>query len=153
MAPTLRQRKPAPAPPAPVEKKSKVAKPAATKGKVAKEAKEKATAAVAKASEEDVKPAAPAADEAKPEKKGKASGGSSVGDVIDLEGFGGKIETNDGEETTLKELVEKSGSGVVLFTYPKASTPGCKSLCFERILITTPAPKGGKKKKAQTSKD
>jgi peroxiredoxin Q/BCP len=118
---TLRERKPPAAPPAPVAKKSKVSKPAATKGKAAKETKAKATAAVAKAdSEEEVKPAP------KDEKKTKASGGDSVGDVIDLEGFGGEIETNDGEKTTLKELVEKSGSGVVLFTYPKASTPGCK---------------------------
>jgi peroxiredoxin Q/BCP len=119
---TLRERKPpaTPAAPPPAAKKSKITKPAATKGKVVKEAKEKAAAVVAKASDEDVAAAAA------PAKKGKGSGGSSVGDVIDLEGFGGTIETNDGEETTLKELVEKSGSGVVLFTYPKASTPGCK---------------------------
>ncbi|ESZ97410.1 merozoite capping protein-1 [Sclerotinia borealis F-4128] len=48
-----------------------------------------------------------------------------VGETIDLEGFGGEIETNDGEKTTLKKLVDESKSGVVLFTYPKASTPGC----------------------------
>jgi peroxiredoxin Q/BCP len=51
----------------------------------------------------------------------------NVGDVISLEGFGGTIQTQDGEETTLKALVDKSKGGVVLFTYPKASTPGCKS--------------------------
>jgi len=51
----------------------------------------------------------------------------SVGDVINLDGFGGEIELNDGAKTTLKELVDKSKSGVVIFTYPKASTPGCKS--------------------------
>lgn len=55
-----------------------------------------------------------------------SSDGKSVGDVITLETFGGEIETNDGEKTTLKQLVDQSGSGVVLFTYPKASTPGCK---------------------------
>lgn len=49
----------------------------------------------------------------------------AVGDVITVEGFGGEVETQDGEKTTLKELVDKSGKGVVLFTYPKASTPGC----------------------------
>jgi peroxiredoxin Q/BCP len=49
-----------------------------------------------------------------------------VGDVIMLEGFGGEVETNDGEKTTLKALVEASKNGVVIFTYPKASTPGCK---------------------------
>lgn len=52
----------------------------------------------------------------------------TVGDTIDLEGFGGEIETNEGVKTTLKALVEESKGGVVLFTYPKASTPGCKSM-------------------------
>lgn len=58
--------------------------------------------------------------EASPAKKAP-----QVGDIIALEGFGGEIETNDGETTTLKALVDASKSGVVLFTYPKASTPGC----------------------------
>lgn len=49
-------------------------------------------------------------------------------DNLELEGFGGEIETNDGTKTTLKKLVDDSTSGVVLFTYPKASTPGCMSL-------------------------
>ena len=48
-----------------------------------------------------------------------------VDEVFDLEGFGGEIESNDGTKTTLKKLVEESTAGVVLFTYPKASTPGC----------------------------
>ena len=52
----------------------------------------------------------------------------AVGDTVTLDGFGGEVETNDGEKTTLKALVEKSGNGVVLFTYPKASTPGCMPL-------------------------
>jgi hypothetical protein len=57
-----------------------------------------------------------------------ATGGApKVGDTIDLSSFGGEIETNDGEKTTLAKLVEDSKGGVVLFTYPKASTPGCKS--------------------------
>jgi peroxiredoxin Q/BCP len=47
------------------------------------------------------------------------------GRVIPLDTFGGEIQTNDGKKTTLKQLVEASKSGVVLFTYPKASTPGC----------------------------
>ncbi|KAJ5176436.1 uncharacterized protein N7482_002313 [Penicillium canariense] len=56
-----------------------------------------------------------------------------VGETIDLEDFGGEIETNDGTKTTLKKLVEESTSGVVLFTYPKASTPGCtKQVCLFR---------------------
>ena len=48
-----------------------------------------------------------------------------VGDSISLDGFGGEIETNDGDSVTLKALVDTSENGVVLFTYPKASTPGC----------------------------
>jgi hypothetical protein len=52
-----------------------------------------------------------------------------VDDTIDIETFGGEFETNEGEKTTLKKLLEESKSGVVFFTYPKASTPGCKSLC------------------------
>jgi peroxiredoxin Q/BCP len=57
-----------------------------------------------------------------------ASGASKVvvGDVISLEGFGGEIETNDGVKTSLQKLIDESKSGVVLFTYPKASTPGCE---------------------------
>jgi peroxiredoxin Q/BCP len=47
-----------------------------------------------------------------------------VGDSIDIATFGGEFETNDGDKVTFKELLEKSEAGVVLFTYPKASTPG-----------------------------
>ena len=55
----------------------------------------------------------------------------SVGTTISLEGFGGKVTRHDGVEVTIKELVEGSGSGVVVFTFPKASTPGCKCQpCF-----------------------
>lgn len=61
-----------------------------------------------------------------------SSGKLKTGDTIKLQGFGGEIETNDGEKTTLEQLVDRSQSGVVLFTYPKASTPGCKSSLFER---------------------
>ena len=50
----------------------------------------------------------------------------AAGDTITIDGFGGEIETNDGEKVTLKQLVDESKSGVVLFTYPKASTPGCR---------------------------
>lgn len=64
-------------------------------------------------------------------KAAKTNGSSSasqvkVGESIVLEGFGGEIETHDGVKTTLKQLVDESTAGVVLFTYPKASTPGCK---------------------------
>ena len=106
----LRKRKAAPAPPPPA--------PAAKKQAKATKATPKAKAAAAPVKED--KPAAAAA----------ATNGSSavpaVGDTINLDGFGGEIETNDGAKTTLKALVEASKAGVVLFTYPKASTPGCK---------------------------
>jgi len=48
------------------------------------------------------------------------------GDLIQLDGFGGSIELTDGHETTLQNLLEISVGGVILFTYPKANTPGCK---------------------------
>ncbi|GAD95462.1 disrupter of telomere silencing protein Dot5, putative [Paecilomyces variotii No. 5] len=107
----LRKRK-APAEPAPTEKKPKVAQKAATKGRPRASAKEAQKDSAASSS----KPAAP-----------------SVGDTIQLDDFGGEIETHEGVKTTLKALVEESKSGVVLFTYPKASTPGCtKQACFFR---------------------
>jgi hypothetical protein len=53
----------------------------------------------------------------------KSSGPPKQGDKIDLESFGGEIENNDGEKVTLASLVQSSKKGVVLFTYPKASTP------------------------------
>ena len=109
MAPELRKRKaPEPAPAPAPKKTSKVAK-------VAAKVKEAVTGKAPK----------PAAASNGAAKAGKASP-PAKGDVIILEGFGGEIETNDGTKTTLKDLVEASKSGVVLFTYPKASTPGCK---------------------------
>jgi peroxiredoxin Q/BCP len=53
-------------------------------------------------------------------------GAPKTGDTVDLSTFGGEVETNDGNKTTLAKLVEESKGGVVLFTYPKASTPGCE---------------------------
>lgn len=100
----LRKRKaPPPAPEPPAKKTSKVGK-----------AVSKVKAAVTG------KPDEPAASNG-PVKAGKPV----VGETISLDGFGGEIETNDGKKTTLKALVDESKSGVVLFTYPKASTPGC----------------------------
>jgi peroxiredoxin Q/BCP len=98
----LRKRKaaePAPAPPA--KKKNPVAKAAA-------KVKEAITGS-------------PAA-----KTNGSTSSKVAVGQNITLEGFGGEVETHDGQKTSLKKLVDESKAGVVLFTYPKASTPGCK---------------------------
>ncbi|EKD16637.1 merozoite capping protein-1 [Drepanopeziza brunnea f. sp. 'multigermtubi' MB_m1] len=111
MPPELRKRK------APVSEPV-AAPPAKKKGPVAK--------AVAKV-KEAVSP-----------KAAKTNGAASaskvaVGDTITLEGFGGEIETNEGVKTTLKALVDESEAGVVLFTYPKASTPGCTTqVCLFR---------------------
>src|SRR5882724_6793670 len=74
----------------------------------------------------------------KTSKKAKATNGAgtasrvTVGETITLEGFGGEIELHDGTKTTLKALVEESKAGVVLFTYPKASTPGVSSQLLSR---------------------
>jgi thioredoxin-dependent peroxiredoxin len=54
------------------------------------------------------------------------TGKLAVGDTVPLDGFGGELETHSGEKTNLKKLVDASKAGVVLFTYPKASTPGCE---------------------------
>ncbi|KAI1466011.1 AhpC-TSA-domain-containing protein [Daldinia caldariorum] len=125
----LRKRKaPAPAPEPPAKKQSKVSK---TASKTASKVKEAVKGKVAK-----------------PTKPADANGSSKpvkpvVGDTIILDGFGGTFETNDGEKTTLKALVDESKSGVVVFTYPKASTPGCTNqACLFRDSYE-PLTKGG----------
>ena len=110
----LRKRKAPPPPPPPAKKKSSAS---ATGDKVAKAAAKVKEAVVEKVKE--VKEASKANGTA-------AAKRPEVGSVVDLDGFGGEIETNDGKKTTLKALVDESKAGVVLFTYPKASTPGCK---------------------------
>lgn len=120
----LRKRKDAP--PAPVRPAKKKA-PA--KGKKAEDEKtivEKVQDAVAE-TVESVKEAVTG--KANGEASAPAAGGSGVpkvGETIDLATFGGEVETHDGNKTTLGKLLEESKAGVVLFTYPKASTPGCK---------------------------
>ncbi|KAI2625881.1 AhpC-TSA-domain-containing protein [Hypoxylon sp. NC1633] len=118
----LRKRKaPAPVPEPPAKKQSKVSKVAAkvkdtVKGKAAKPANANGAS----------KPTKPV-----------------VGGTIALDGFGGEVETNDGDKTTLKALVDESKSGVVIFTYPKASTPGCTNqACLFRDSYE-PLTKGG----------
>lgn len=127
----LRKRKASTAPPPPpVKRKSttKVPKAAAkVKEAAAKVTEKKEEPEEAKETKEEEKTEeVPKAEEPKAEEPKKTVGKPKVGDVVDLDGFGGEIETNDGEKTTLKKLVDESKSGVVLFTYPKASTPGCK---------------------------
>jgi thioredoxin-dependent peroxiredoxin len=125
MAPTLRKRKtPEPLPTRPVGKAKAAAKP-----KVAKPATK--SNGVSKAT----KAATPPKESAKP---AKATSAPAKGDRIDLEGFGGEIESNDSTKTSLKEIVGASKAGVVIFTYPKASTPGCK-LPWPASIVTCPS--------------
>lgn len=95
-----------PAPPPPAKKRSSSS---------VKSAIDKVKAVVADKKEE---PAATSSSGSK--------GFPTVGSTIALDEFGGEVETHDGQKTSLKKLVEESTGGVVLFTYPKASTPGCK---------------------------
>ncbi|KAL2196087.1 thioredoxin-like protein [Corynascus similis CBS 632.67] len=110
----LRKRKEAPAPPPPPARKktTKTAKAAAKVKEVVQEKVAEVTASTNGSS---------------------SSGVPAVGDTITLDGFGGEIETNDGTKTTLKALVDESKAGVVIFTYPRASTPGCtRQACLFR---------------------
>ncbi|EXK38996.1 peroxiredoxin Q/BCP [Fusarium oxysporum f. sp. lycopersici 4287] len=131
----LRKRKASTAPPPPPVKRKSTTKVPKAAAKV-KEAAAKVTEKKEEpeeAKEEEKTEEEPKAEEPKAEESKKSGGKPKVGDVVDLDGFGGEIETNDGEKTTLKKLVDESKSGVVLFTYPKASTPGCtKQVCFFR---------------------
>ncbi|CAG7556039.1 unnamed protein product [Fusarium equiseti] len=141
----LRKRKaPAAPPPPPVKRKAtaktgKAAKVKEAAAKVAEKedkpekAEELKEEAKEEAKEEKEEEEEPKTEEPKAKEAKKTGGKLEVGDVVDLDSFGGEIETNDGEKTTLKKLVDESKSGVVLFTYPKASTPGCtKQVCFFR---------------------
>jgi peroxiredoxin Q/BCP len=88
----------------------------------ATEPAKKKAAPRSKAKKDDAKTA-----EATTESKVKKSSGPASppkkGDKIDLDAFGGEIETSSEQKVTLASLVEDSKKGVVLFTYPKASTP------------------------------
>ncbi|EME44348.1 hypothetical protein DOTSEDRAFT_71998 [Dothistroma septosporum NZE10] len=106
------RKRPAALPPLPPAKKRAPAKPKAKKDDAAQ------------AAEPEQAPAE-AVPDPEPVTEAPKGGAPKVGDSITLDGFGGEIETNDGEKTTLAKLVSESKSGVVLFTYPKASTPGC----------------------------
>lgn len=114
------RKRPAPPPPPPPAKKRAPAKPKAKKD--APKAAEPKEAPVATSA------ATPATE------KPTTGGAPKVGDSVTLDGFGGEIETNDGDKTTLAKLVGDSKAGVVLFTYPKASTPGCKALSVSQSL-------------------
>lgn len=130
----LRKRKDAPPAPAPPAKKKASAK--AKKAESEKTVVEKVQETVAEKAEAVKEVVAPKSSNGASAKK--ATGGApKVGDSIDLSTFGGEVETNDGKKTTLAKLVEESKGGVVLFTYPKASTPGCTTqVCLFRDSYT-----------------
>ena len=65
-------------------------------------------------------------------------GKESVGQKIEVEGFDDTVTTHDGTETRLATLLERSKMGVVVFTYPKASTPGCEFLTVLEETICSP---------------
>lgn len=116
----LRKRKTPPPAPAPAPKKERKAKATKANGK---------SETAAESAAEPAAPEPSAAPAAAPEPESKAtSGPPKPGDKIDFDGFGGEIETNDGRKVTLKALVDESKEGLILFTYPKASTPGCEYL-------------------------
>ncbi|QSS63868.1 disrupter of telomere silencing protein Dot5 [Histoplasma capsulatum] len=115
----LRKRKAPAEPPKPSTKKTKkVTKPDAPAAVAAIPRPKKEEALNAEAT-----PVAPSSQKKPPK----------IGDTIDLDQIGTNITTHDGAPTTLKSLVEQSASGVVLFTYPRASTPGCTTqVCLFR---------------------
>lgn len=125
----LRKRKTPP--PAPVRPAKKASAPKGKKAAGGKTVVEQATEAVAEAAAavtETVTEAVDTATKAVTDATTAAAsttGPPKAGDTIDLANFGGEVETHDGKKTTLAKLVEESKGGVVLFTYPKASTPGC----------------------------
>jgi len=101
------------APPAPAPAPKKRATPTEGKPSVAKKAKTtaKAIADGAKSAAQKKKPAA------------TATGGLQEGDVIpgDLP----EVQTHDGKTITVAKLLEDANKGIIIFAYPKASTPGC----------------------------
>ncbi|EAS35612.3 peroxiredoxin Q/BCP [Coccidioides immitis RS] len=57
----------------------------------------------------------------------------TVGAILDLEQYQDEVQLQDATPSSLKALLESSKNGVVLFTYPKASTPGCtRQACMFR---------------------
>lgn len=131
----LRKRKEAPAAPAPPAKKK--AAPKAKKTDSNKTTVEKVKEVVAEKVEavKETVSGKTNGEAAKPAASSK--GAPKVGDTIDLTSFGGEVETHDGVKTTLAKLVEESKGGVVLFTYPRASTPGCESNSFRDLIYET----------------
>jgi thioredoxin-dependent peroxiredoxin len=104
----LRKRKAAPEPPPPAKKRAPASKKQDTKTKPTDQDQTDSKPGETKSISNDVT-----------DGSSHKSGAPVVGDTINLEGFGGALETQDGTKMTLKELIDQSKAGVVLFTYPK----------------------------------
>lgn len=129
----LRKRKTPPPAPEPKQKKERKTKAKTNTNGDAAAPAEKATEPEVVAGTSTAAPEVSTADET-PAAVETKTGPPKTGDKISFEGFGGEIETNEGKKVTLKSLVDESEAGVVLFTYPKASTPGCRC-CFPLLFL------------------
>lgn len=69
-----------------------------------------------------------------------ATGPPKAGDTIDLASFGGEIETNDGDKTTLAKLVEESKGGVVLSPTPRLRHQDAQNKPVSSATRTIPSP-------------
>src|ERR1700733_8783427 len=105
----LRERKRVPAATAPLPPPKK-RKP--TKSSEAKAVDQKPQAKDDEPGPVEKEPEAPESSE-KQEALSKTLEPLAVGDSVSLDGFGGEIETNDGQKTTLADLAAKSKSGGV----------------------------------------
>lgn len=133
----LRKRKASQLPSAPPPKKraapKKKAQPKAKKEEPAPVTNETPASAPPVAKKEDAAAAAIPVPNGNPD-----AGKMLLGYTLKLDDFGGEVQTHDEKKFTLEQLVEQSKAGVVLFTYPKASTPGCKfrpHLCMSDYML------------------
>ncbi|GAB7365259.1 hypothetical protein MBLNU230_g6342t1 [Neophaeotheca triangularis] len=131
------RKRPAPPPAPPPAKKKATPKPKTTKEKPTVSTTTPADPPAPTAPEEEPTQTAIPLNDNPTSAPSAPSGPPNPNDTISLTDFGGEIQTNSGEKTTLASLVQASKSGVVLFTYPKASTPGCTTqACLFRDAYT-----------------
>lgn len=91
-------------------------------------AKKKTATATAKA-RAGKKGAGAGNDTASETKSEPATSELAVGQKVGANGLAAAIETHDGRKVTLQSLLDEADKqvrAVAIFTYPKASTPGCK---------------------------
>lgn len=98
---------------APKEKAEKAEKSTGDKVEKAEEKKEETKAEVKETAKEKKEKAK------KEEEPPKLKAGDKLSDTLPA------VKTEEGKDTTLKALLDESKSGIVVFAYPAASTPGC----------------------------